>query len=92
MGLADRKILIVGGTGGLGRAVAGAALAARAEVIVTARSAHRPSGLPPGLLGSVLDHTDSGSVKALAASLGTLNRLVLPASSDLAWGSFSDVG
>jgi NAD(P)-dependent dehydrogenase (short-subunit alcohol dehydrogenase family) len=47
MSLADRKILIVGGTRGIGRAVAEGALAARAEVIVTARSADRLSGLPP---------------------------------------------
>lgn len=91
MSLADRKILIAGGTRGIGRAVAEGALAARAEVIVTARSADRLSGLPPGLRGSVLDYTDSDSVRALAASLGTLDHLVLSASFDLAWGSFCDV-
>lgn len=92
MPLTGKHILIVGGTKGIGRATAEAALAAGARVTVTGRSAQSLRGLPQGIDGAVMDYTDAGSVTGLAEAVAALDHLVLSASRDLAWGPFAEVG
>lgn len=92
MALENSNILIVGGTKGIGRATVAAALAAGARVTTTGRSAESLRTLTNGVTGAVLDFTDPVSVAALADTVTVLDHLVLTASSDVAWGSFAEVG
>ncbi|MFN3294024.1 MAG: SDR family oxidoreductase [Gemmobacter sp.] len=91
MTLANTHILIVGGTRGIGRATATAALAAGARVTVTGRSAASVDARPEGAAGLVLDFTDTTSVAALAHGIGAVDHLVLSASDAVAWGPFAEV-
>lgn len=92
MELSKSHILIVGGTRGIGRATAAAALAAGARVTVTGRSLGSAGNLPKGATAARLDFTDAASVEALASSVTAIDHLVLTASSDVAWGGFGEVG
>ncbi|MFN3594619.1 MAG: SDR family oxidoreductase [Thiobacillaceae bacterium] len=91
MTLTNTHILIVGGTRGIGRATATAALAAGARVTVTGRSAASLDARPEGAAGVVLDFTDPGSVAALAEAVGAVDHLVLSASDAVAWGPLAEV-
>jgi NAD(P)-dependent dehydrogenase (short-subunit alcohol dehydrogenase family) len=92
MSLAGSHILIVGGTKGIGRATAVAALAAGARVTATGRSAESLATRPEGVTGALLDFTDPASVAALAEGLGSVDHMVLSASDAVAWGGFAEVG
>lgn len=92
MALSGTHILIVGGTKGIGRATAVAALAAGATVTATGRSAESLAKLPQGIAGVVLDFTDPASVAAQAEALESIDHLVLSASDAVAWGRFAEVG
>ncbi len=89
MNLQDKTILIVGGTKGIGLATAKAAVASGARVTVTGRA---PGALPDGIAALPLDFTDPSSVNALAETVGSVDHLILSASSDVAWGGFAEVG
>jgi NAD(P)-dependent dehydrogenase (short-subunit alcohol dehydrogenase family) len=91
MSLAGTRLLIVGGTRGIGRATAVAALAAGARVTATGRRAESLATLPEGVVGALLDFTDPASVAALAEGLDALDHLVLSASDAVAWGGFAEV-
>lgn len=91
MALAGSHILVVGGTRGIGRATAEAALAAGARVTATGRSDEGLAALPRSMTGAVLDFTDSASVAALAGKVETLDHLVLSASDAVAWGPFAEI-
>lgn len=91
MTLAGTHVLIVGGTRGIGRATAAAALAAGARVTATGRSADRLAALPEGAAGGLLDFTDPDSVAALADRIARLDHLVLSAADDAAWGPFAEM-
>lgn len=60
--LKGKDVLVVGGTGGLGRALAKAAAAAGANVVVAGRT-YRDAGVP----GIYFMSTDASSMKAAAA-------------------------
>jgi NAD(P)-dependent dehydrogenase (short-subunit alcohol dehydrogenase family) len=91
MSLAGTHILIVGGTKGIGRATAVAALAAGARVTATGRTAESLATLPEGVTSAVLDFTDPASVAVLAEGQETLDHLVLSASDAVAWGGFVEI-
>lgn len=91
MTLVGTHILIVGGTRGIGRATAAAALAAGARVTATGRTAESLSALPEGVNGVLLDYTKPASVASLAEETETLDHLVLSASDSVAWGAFDSV-
>jgi NAD(P)-dependent dehydrogenase (short-subunit alcohol dehydrogenase family) len=91
MSLAGQHILIVGGTRGIGRATATAALALGARVTATGRTAESIAALPEGATGMRLDFTDPASVAALADAIGPLDHLVLSASDAVAWGPFGEL-
>ena len=65
-----KTVLVAGGTGGLGRAVAVSFLEAGANIIVTYRKQAEFDSLPKtrSLTGSVTDVTDENSVRALVES------------------------
>ncbi|MFN3993103.1 MAG: SDR family oxidoreductase [Tabrizicola flagellatus] len=91
MTLTNTHILIIGGTKGIGRATATAALAAGARITVTGRSAASLDARPEGAAGVVLDFTEPASVAALAHGIGAVDHLVLSASDAVAWGPFAEV-
>ena len=82
--LSDTRVLVTGGTSGLGRAMAHALAQAGARVAVTSRDRERAQAtaaeLGPGTLGVELDVRDAGSVSAAVESvygrLGGLDVLV----------------
>ncbi|MQY15675.1 3-oxoacyl-[acyl-carrier-protein] reductase FabG [Streptomyces sp. RB5] len=74
----ERSVLVTGGSGGLGRAIAGRFAADGASVVITGRRAE-PLALAAkelGVRGEVCDATDPARVAALAGRLGSLDVLV----------------
>jgi NAD(P)-dependent dehydrogenase (short-subunit alcohol dehydrogenase family) len=82
--LPDTRVLVTGGTSGLGRAMAQALAGAGARVVVTSRQLHRARAtaaeLGSGAVGIALDVRDAASVSAAVeracAELGGLDMLV----------------
>ena len=91
MSFAGHHIVIAGGTKGIGRATAEAALAQGARVTATGRTAKSLAMLPAGIEGLALDFTDPASVAAFAARVPALDHLVLSASDATAWGPFGEL-
>lgn len=89
MSLIGNHILIVGGTKGIGRATAAAALAMGAHVTATGRTVESLAAMPEGVKGLLLDFTDPDSVADFAAHVPALDHLVLSASNAAAWGPFN---
>jgi NAD(P)-dependent dehydrogenase (short-subunit alcohol dehydrogenase family) len=96
MSLAGKRFLIIGATQGIGRALAGLAVSAGADVIVASRSAERVAHTVGALTGSgtvtgqVIDLTDAASVAAGLKTAGTLDYLAIPGSA-VTFGSFRDL-
>jgi NAD(P)-dependent dehydrogenase (short-subunit alcohol dehydrogenase family) len=78
--LAGKHVVVVGGTSGIGQAVAEQALAAGARVTAASRAPERASrGLGADVRLEQVDISDTGSVQALFARLGGIDHLVLSA-------------
>lgn len=92
MSLAGKRMLIIGATQGIGRALATLAKDAGAEVIVASRSAERVARVAGelGAAGQVIDLTDPASVAAGMQAAGRLDHLAIPGS-DIVFGSFRDL-
>ncbi len=96
MSLAGKRFLIIGATQGIGRALAGLAAAAGADVIVASRSAERVARTTGELTGAgtvtgqVIDLTDATSVAAGVKAAGKLDYLAIPGSAVI-FGSFRDL-
>lgn len=94
MSLAGRKIVIVGGTSGMGRAVAELALEHGAAVVIVGRDPQKAettaAQVGPGVTGLSCDLTDPTSIDALAQRIGSLDHLVLSAAS-LNYGPFLEL-
>jgi NAD(P)-dependent dehydrogenase (short-subunit alcohol dehydrogenase family) len=84
--LASTRILIIGGTSGIGYGVAKAALAEGATVIVASSSATKVASAKERLsggervLGEVVDVSKEGDVKALFERVGSVDHLVFTVS------------
>lgn len=80
--LAGQRVVVVGGTSGMGRGVASAAAQAGAQVIAAGRRPleQRPQAQGDRIEHAVVDVTDEASVKALFDGLGALDHLVVTAS------------
>jgi NAD(P)-dependent dehydrogenase (short-subunit alcohol dehydrogenase family) len=93
--LANKSILVVGGGSGIGLATARRVAAAGAKPIIAGRSRERLdaalTALPKGARAEVLDFTDAASVASLAERIGSVDHLVLSASSAVAWGAFAEL-
>ena len=83
MTLSDKRIFILGGTSGIGLAVAQAAVVEKARVMIassnSARVAEALAALPPGAEGETIDLTDEGAIKAFFAAAGDFDHLVYTA-------------
>jgi NAD(P)-dependent dehydrogenase (short-subunit alcohol dehydrogenase family) len=91
--LAQQRILIVGGSNGMGLAAAQRLARIGADVLIAGRSQSRLDAalarIEGRAAGYVVDFTDAASLAALFERVGRIDHLVLAASSNAAWGPFS---
>jgi NAD(P)-dependent dehydrogenase (short-subunit alcohol dehydrogenase family) len=89
--LRGRHVVVIGGSAGIGKAVALAAAKAGARVTVGSRSSARVKSAVAEMGGTaggaVVDQTDPNSLKSFFATLGTVDHLVL-AGSEVRPGAF----
>jgi NAD(P)-dependent dehydrogenase (short-subunit alcohol dehydrogenase family) len=87
MNLSGKRIIIFGGSSGIGLAVAQAAAAEGAQILVAssngARVAEALATLPPDAEGRTLDLIDSAAVEAFFAAAGPFDHLVYTAGESL---------
>ncbi|WP_035792184.1 SDR family oxidoreductase [Kitasatospora mediocidica] len=91
--LSNTRVVVVGGSSGIGRAVARQAAAAGARVVVGSRSEEKLADTAKeidGITTGVIDVTDEESVRAFFADLDTIDHLVL-CPGDMATGSVYEV-
>jgi NAD(P)-dependent dehydrogenase (short-subunit alcohol dehydrogenase family) len=86
--LTGQRVAVVGGSSGIGLAVAQAAGAHGAEVFVGSRDPSRAGDAVDGATAIPLDVTDDASVNAFFEQLGSLNHLVCTAASGFPAGLF----
>ena len=97
MTLADKTVLVLGGTSGIGFAVAAAAVSAGAHAVVVSSSAERVQRAVKALggdrraRGHALDLTDEGAVRALFEREPSFDHLVFTAGESLALSKLADV-
>ncbi|MER5939380.1 SDR family oxidoreductase [Streptomyces sp. NPDC001928] len=98
MSLRGERIVVIGGTAGIGLAVAQAAAGEGAEVVVASRRQESVDAalkrLPEGAEGHVLDATDEEAVRAFFGKVGAFDHLVFTAGESLLMESLaeSDLG
>lgn len=86
MSLSDRTVVVLGGSSGIGLAVARGARRAGARVVVAGRDPERlaaAAAAVPGLETAVVDITDEASIAACFAALGAFDHLVVTAGATL---------
>ncbi|MFJ5641770.1 SDR family oxidoreductase [Streptomyces sp. NPDC093223] len=83
MGLQGQRVVVVGGTSGIGLAVAEGAAREGADVVVASRRQENVDAalkvLPEGARGRVLDATDEEAVRGFFAEVGGYDHLVFTA-------------
>jgi NAD(P)-dependent dehydrogenase (short-subunit alcohol dehydrogenase family) len=96
MNLQDKKVVILGGTSGIGLATARAALAQGATVVVSSSSQHKVAEAVAELglraEGQVADLNDAGSVSELFGKIGDFDHLVYTAGETLQLGELAGTG
>jgi NAD(P)-dependent dehydrogenase (short-subunit alcohol dehydrogenase family) len=94
MTLKDKRIVLLGGTSGLGFATAEAAAREGARLVVASARQERVSRalglLPEGTEGHVADFTDEAQVQALFERIGSFDHLVYTAGDSLLLSDFTD--
>jgi NAD(P)-dependent dehydrogenase (short-subunit alcohol dehydrogenase family) len=94
MTLNEQRIVILGGTSGIGLATALAAAQAGASVVIASSSKARVDAallaLPAGAEGHAVNLTDEAAVKAFFAELGPFDHLVFTAGENLQLGALAD--
>jgi NAD(P)-dependent dehydrogenase (short-subunit alcohol dehydrogenase family) len=95
MSIAQQRVLIIGGSSGMGLASAQRLARAGAEVTIVGRSQAKLDAAVATMEGRargiVADHTDAASLAALFAGVRRLDHLVLAAAGQAAWGPFATV-
>lgn len=95
MTLKEKRIVILGGTSGIGLAVARAAAEEGSRLAVVSSSPDRVAGalslLPAGTEGHATDLTDSAAVEALFQHLGAFDHLVYTAGESLQLARLEDM-
>jgi len=86
--LAGKRVAVVGGSSGIGSAVAQAALEHGAEVFVCSRDPSRGGAALDGATAIAIDVTDDASVSGAFDRLGSLDHLVCTAASGFPSGLF----
>jgi NAD(P)-dependent dehydrogenase (short-subunit alcohol dehydrogenase family) len=93
MNLAEKRIAILGGTSGIGRAVAEAAIRAGASVVVASSSEAKVSealaALGKRAHGEVVNLADEAQIRQLFSRLGPFDHLVYTAGESLQLGDLS---
>jgi NAD(P)-dependent dehydrogenase (short-subunit alcohol dehydrogenase family) len=95
MSIESKRVVIVGGTSGIGLAIAHASAKGGAQVVVA--SAHQSSvdralgQLPAGSVSRVLDATDDAAVETFFAEIGLLDHLVFTAGESLVLSALGDL-
>jgi NAD(P)-dependent dehydrogenase (short-subunit alcohol dehydrogenase family) len=93
--LRQSRIVVAGGTSGIGFAVAEAAAQAGAEVIIASSNPERVAAaldrLPQGTRGETLDFTDEAQVSALFARVEAFDHLVYTAGETLLLQNLADL-
>jgi NAD(P)-dependent dehydrogenase (short-subunit alcohol dehydrogenase family) len=93
MSLSQQRVLIIGGSNGMGLAAARSLAALNAEVLVAGRSQAKLdaalSSIHGRAAGYAVDFTDADSLAALFQRVGRIDHLVLAASANAAWGPFA---
>jgi NAD(P)-dependent dehydrogenase (short-subunit alcohol dehydrogenase family) len=96
MTLRGSTVAVVGGSSGMGFAIAAAALAKGARVVIGSSSAGRVAGaaarLGPGAVGHAVDVRDDASVAAFAAAVGEADHLVVTAHAPASLATLKPVG
>lgn len=96
MSLDGQKIVVIGGSSGMGLATARAAALDGAEVIIASRRQERIdaalSGLPDGCTGEALDVRDETQVAALFERIGELDHLAFTAGDAFTPRPLADLG
>ncbi|MDT0465105.1 SDR family oxidoreductase [Streptomyces gibsoniae] len=94
MGLQGQRIVVVGGTSGIGLAVAEAAAREGAAAVVASRRQENVDTalrrLPEGSEGRALDATDEDAVRAFFEAVGDFDHLVYTAGESLLMESLAD--
>jgi len=94
MNLQGKKVVIIGGSSGIGLATAKAAAAEGAQVIIASRSEEKLRKATAEIKGKVesirVNTLEESSVKALFERVGALDHLVTPGS-EVTWGPFLDM-
>jgi NAD(P)-dependent dehydrogenase (short-subunit alcohol dehydrogenase family) len=95
MGLQGQKVIVLGGTAGIGLATAQAAAREGATVVVASSSAARVAqalrALPPGSVGETVDLSREDAVRGLFERIGELDHLVFTAGESLQLGKLDDL-
>ncbi len=97
MKLQGKRIVVVGGSSGIGLAIAAAVLGAGAEVIIVGRSADRLAsaldtlGSDVPCKGIVCDVSDESQVMKLYQQVGPFDHLVVTAAGDLVYKAFDEI-
>jgi NAD(P)-dependent dehydrogenase (short-subunit alcohol dehydrogenase family) len=93
MSLNGKRVVVLGGTSGLGFATAVAAAREGASIVVASATQDRVSrtlaALPEGSQGHVVDLTDEAQVSALFGKIGAFDHLVYTAGDSLLLGDFA---
>ena len=94
MTLNGKRIVVLGGSSGIGLATAQAASTAGASVVVASSNEGRVNAavatLPAGAAGYAVDLTDERAMKDFFAGLGLLDHLVFTAGESLQLGTLAD--
>ncbi|MEU9454957.1 SDR family oxidoreductase [Streptomyces sp. NPDC048277] len=94
MGLQGQRVVVIGGTSGIGLAVAGGAAREGAQVVVASRRQENVDAalkvLPEGAEGQVLDASDEDAVRGFFARVGAYDHLVYTAGDALLLGSVAE--
>jgi NAD(P)-dependent dehydrogenase (short-subunit alcohol dehydrogenase family) len=93
MTLSGKRIVVLGGSSGIGLATAQAAARDKANVVIASSRKDRMEAalvtLPKGTQGHVLDLADGEAIRALFAELGDFDHLVFTAGETLQLGSIA---
>jgi NAD(P)-dependent dehydrogenase (short-subunit alcohol dehydrogenase family) len=94
MNLKNKRVVVAGGSSGIGLATAVAAANQGAQVIIASRNADRVSGalkhLPPDAHGDAVDFTNEVQVKAWFSKIGVFDHLIYTAGETLHLGLLAD--
>jgi NAD(P)-dependent dehydrogenase (short-subunit alcohol dehydrogenase family) len=94
MSLKDKRVVVAGGSSGIGFATALAAANQGAEVIIASRNVERVSAalakLPSNAQGQAVDFTDEAQIKSWFEKIGPFDHLVYTAGETLQLGPIAD--